>query len=252
MKAYTHTLSLIHMHIHTYREHMNDWAFSSSQPSYNSSSDTTHHPSLRHSISGHASTLPRPMYHPLQHQRGSTNTRSRLPGTPPMRRVSSPDLKVQPTLRLRSASRQQQQREGEPASAAGGSVRSLEQTGTQPMRKIVRRGSFQGLSGRRGGGGTGERQVQHSRSQSMQMGATGGLKFQRRSADMYQSYYSAGSQTGQTTGTQTGSASSQISPTSHASFVASWEGSSQQSDQDLILRKPRWVQIITNCSDYLQ
>ena len=239
---------------------MNDWAFSSSQPSYNSSSDATHHSSLRHSISGHASTLPRPMYHPLQHQRGSTITRSRLPGTPPMRRVSSPDLKVQPTLRLRSASRQQQQqqqqqqREGEPASAAGGSVRSLEQTGTQPMRKIVRRGSFQGLSGRRGGGGTGERQVQHSRSQSMQMGATGGFKSQRRSADVYQSYYSAGSQTGQTTGTQTGSASSQISPTSHASFVASWEGSSQQSDQDLMLRKPRWVQIITNCnsSDYLQ
>ena len=70
---------------------MNSW---SSQATPTPQPRTIHH---RHSTSSYASVLPQPMYHPLQHKRGSAATRTQTAGSTNnrgMRRVSSPDTGV--------------------------------------------------------------------------------------------------------------------------------------------------------------
>lgn len=86
-------------------------------------------PSHRHSVSSYGNLLPQPMYHPLQHKRGSTN---RTPAGGPLRRISSPDVKIKSLRTAYTAS---------------------QENTTDAKKKIVRRGSFQGTL--KGSGGSG-------------------------------------------------------------------------------------------------
>ena len=73
------------------------------------------------------------MYHPLQQKRGSLADRE-----PPVRRVSSPDIKVNSVRRYPLASQQKDERGGKEGGGRGG-AKSRAQS-----RVIVRRGSLQG------------------------------------------------------------------------------------------------------------
>lgn len=172
---------------------MSNWATKSLPSSHGASPYPRNN--HRHSISGYAGLLPQPMYHPLQHQRGSNSVRT--PGATPIRRVSSPDIKVNSLQRYSASQREE-----------GKNVRN-------ERRKMVRRGTFQGQSS-----GGSEVPDQHGRPQSIK---TRGLKLQRRQTDVGQNYYMrSGSQVSQTAGVQTGSASSKM----NISSQGSWEGGS--------------------------
>ena len=202
---------------------MNTWATSSLPSSHGTPSQQRHN--HRHSAHGYASLLSRPIYHPLQHQRGSDGGSAKV-GEPGSRRVSSPDIKVN-SLRRYPASRREEDLDARDADSAG--VQSL-----QRRNVVQQRGRVRGSSS-----GRGESNVQHWRSQSDKPREAGGLKLQRCQTDTCLSYHqqgSTGSQAGQTSGALSGPASNTISGSQ-----TSWERGGSQHDTDPVFRQPRQV-----------
>ena len=200
-------------------EHTNTWATASLPPSHGTPSQARH--SHRHSAHGYASLLSRPIYHPLQHQRGSD--RGTAMGDPSFRRVSSLDDEVN-SLRRYPPSRREES--PDVRSTDSGRVRSPQR------RDMVQRGRVQGPSS-----GSSKNEVQHWRSKSDKPRETGGLKLQRRQTDTCLSYYQQGS-----TGSQAGQTTAGLARSDIGDSQTSWEGGEGQHDRDSVsFRKTRQV-----------